>query len=205
MPNVKFIEKKIQPPVNRSKRDLNFMYNGVKLRLWVEFLEKTKENVIFADCDMMALQSAEHAFDIPFDVAYTARTKIKRIPMNGGIMMARPTKAAKSFFREMLEVNDRMFKDLRFHHIWRCKYAGMNQAAFGYTLNEGKSKAKLHEYKTIEWNAVDCDWQYINEKTVFLHTKSKLRKIVLGEIKMKPEYMHAANLWKSMYMDMIKS
>jgi hypothetical protein len=204
MPKVKFIEKKIPAPVNNSKRQLNFMYNGVKLRLWVEFLEKTKENVIFADCDMMALQSAEHAFDNDFDVAYTERTRIKRIPMNGGIMMARPTEAAKKFYREMLEVNDRMFKDLDFHHKWRCVYAGMNQAAFGYTLNNGNHGAKIHKYKTIEWNAVDCDWTHLNEKTVFLHTKSKLRKSVLGEIKVKPELKHPVNLWKSMYMDMMK-
>jgi hypothetical protein len=198
MPKVKFIEVCIPAPENKTNRDLNFMYNGVKLRHWVDFLEQTKENVIFADCDMMAIRSAEHAFNLPFDIAYTARTKVKRIPMNGGIMMARPTAGAKRFFREMLKVNDRMLYDLQLHHKWRCRYAGMNQAAFGCVYETGNHGAKIHKYKTIEWNAVDCDYQYINGKTVFVHYKSKLRKMVLKERKTKLEYQNVVNLWNEM-------
>ena len=199
MPNVKFICKQINAPKNRSNRDLNYMYNGVKLRLWVEFLEKTKDNVIFADCDMIALKSAEHAFKIPFDVAYTERTRIKRIIMNGGIMMARPTPAARHFFREMLEINDRMFKNESFHKVWHRKYAGMNQSAFGYCLERGTSRAKIHKYITQEWNAVDCDWQSINNKTVFVHCKSKMRKMVLGEKPTNHKYANIVRLWRQVH------
>lgn len=199
MPRVKFIEICIPAPENKTKRELNFMYNGVKLRRWVEHLEKTNDNVIFADCDMMAIQSAEHAFKIPFDVAYTARTVIKRIPMNGGIMMARPTEPARRFFREMLATNDRMFGDIAFHNQWRRIYAGMNQAAFGCTLETGKHKARVHKYQTREWNAVDCDWRHINKRTVFIHYKSKLRKMILDEIKHNPDYMQVIKTWKTMY------
>ena len=49
MPHAKFIEKRIDPPINNTDRDLNFKYNSVKLRHWVDFLDKTKENVIFAE------------------------------------------------------------------------------------------------------------------------------------------------------------
>lgn len=204
MPKVKFNALCIPAPENKTNRDLNFMYNGVKLKLWLDFLEHTNDNIIFADCDMMAIRSAEHAFKIPFDVAYTARTRTTRIPMNGGIMMARPTEAARKFFREMLLVNTKMFKDINFHNKWRIKYAGMNQSAFGCVYETGKHGAKVHKYKTIEWNAVDCDWSHIHKSTVFVHYKSKLRKMVLQERKYNPDYLHVINLWNKMQQRMLK-
>jgi alpha-N-acetylglucosamine transferase len=199
MPTVNFVAEQIKAPVNHTTRDLNYMYNGVKLRLWVEFLKKTNDNVIFADCDMIAVKNGEHAFDIPFDVAYTERTRIKRIIMNGGIMMARPTEKAIAFFEEMLEINDRMFKNPAFHKVWHNRYAGMNQSAFGYCHERGKTGALIHKYKTIEWNAVDCDWQSINSKTVFIHVKSMMRKMVLGEKPVRAKYSRIVKLWRDMF------
>ena len=195
MPKVKFNAIKIDPPKEVKGRELNFKYNSVKLKLWLDFFEKTKDNIIFADCDMMAIKSAEHAFKYSFDIAYTARTRTTRIPMNGGIMMSRPTEAAHRFLCEMVKINNIMFKDKKFHHKWRVRYAGMNQSAFGCVYETGKHGAKIHKYKTIEWNAVDCDWTHINKSTVFIHYKSKLRKMVLKERRYNPNYLHVINLW----------
>lgn len=205
MSEVEFLEIKIPPPKQVEGRDLNFVYNGVKLTHWLEVLENATENIIFADCDMLAVRSAKHAFSKDFDVAFTGRTVVNRIPMNGGIMMAKPTEAARRFFREMLYVNNIMFENKRFHNQWRKKYAGMNQSAFGYVYERGTHGAKVHEYKTVEWNAVDCDWHRINGRTVFIHYKSKLRKTVLREIKMKPELENVVKIWDSMKMNMIEA
>lgn len=204
MPDIEFIEIKIPPPTAIPGKDLNFAYNTVKLELWLDYLENTEEEVIFADCDMLAVKSAKHAFKLDFDVAFTGRTVVNRIPMNGGIMMARPTEAARRFFREMMFVNNLMLENLAFHRQWRKKYAGMNQSAFGYVYERGKHKAKVHEYKTLEWNAVDCDWHRINSRTVFIHYKSKLRKTVLREIKMKPELASVVKIWDSMKANMLQ-
>lgn len=198
VPDVKFIEFKIPPPVNNTGRPLNFNYNTVKLKIWVDYLKKANDNVIFADCDMMAVKPCYHAFDKNFDVAFTARTTTNRIPMNGGIMMARPTEKAIAFFEEMLDVNNKMLIDTTFHHKWRCRYAGMNQSAFGYVYERGKNKAKIHKYLTIEWNAVDCDWHRINNNTVFIHYKSKLRKMVLNNKRPFGNFMKPMILWYEM-------
>lgn len=204
MPEAKFNEILIDPPVNKSGRDLNFNYNSVKLKLWLEFVKSTKDNVILADCDMLARMSAAHAFKYDFDIAFTERTRIKRIPNNGGIMFVRPNERSIKFLTEMLRINNKMLIDLPFHHIWRCKYAGMNQAAFGYMQEKYKGKIKLHKFKTIEFNAVDCDWTSINKHTVFIHYKSKLRKTVLGEIKGRSEYKPVVDIWNKMYKEMLK-
>jgi hypothetical protein len=204
MPRCNFIEYKISPPINKTGRPLNFNYNDVKLKIWLDHLKKTKDEVIFADCDMMLLKSAEHAFDISFDIAYTARTVLVRIPMNGGIMMVRPTKAAINFFEEMYKTNHRMLTDVSFHHKWRVKYAGMNQSAFGCVFETGKHGARIHKYLTRQWNAVDCDWAYINDKTVFCHYKSKLRKLILANEKPNGGYKIPMQLWYSMLNELRK-
>ena len=203
MPNVKFIEIKIEAPINKTGRQLNFNYNDVKLKYWRDFMENATDDTIFADCDMLALQSAEHAFDIPFDVAATFRTVKKRIPMNGGIICARPTEAAKRFFREWYQINHRMLHNKPFHQEWRRVWAGMNQAAFGYVFKKGKHCARIHRYMTREWNAVDCDWNHLYEKTVFLHIKSKLRKLVLAKREPFGIYKRAMEIWYNMHCEAI--
>jgi hypothetical protein len=206
MPDVELIEHKIPPPENLSGRPLNFNYNDVKLKIWVDYLEKFNENLIFADCDMICVRPAYHAFDKEFDVAFTARTTTNRIPMNGGIMFARPTEAAKKFFREMLETNHKMLKDVMFHQKWRKLYAGMNQAAFGcvYEKYKKSDEIKIHKYKTIEWNAVDCDWSKIDDSTVFIHYKSKLRKLVLANKRPFGIYTKVMKRWYQYRDNMIK-
>ena len=198
MPNVEFLEIKIPPPVNKTGRPLNYNYNDVKLKIWLDILEKSTDNIIFADCDMMAVKSAEHAFNIDFDVAYTQRTIVNRIPMNGGIIFAKPTEKAKAFFRRWYQVNNTMLHNKGFHREWSRRWAGMNQAAFGYLHEKEKNIAKLHQYKTRYWNAVDCDWNFINGNTVFIHYKSKLRRIVLSGRPGDGKYQKAAALWYEM-------
>ena len=202
MPRAKFNEIKIDAPVNNSSRDLNFKYNSVKLRKWLQFVERCKDTIILADCDMIAIRSAYHAFKPKFDIAYTERTRIKRIPNNGGIIFIRPNQKSIKFLREMLRINDKMFKDPRFHERYRKRYAGMNQAAFGYMLENHSYELRLHKYKTIEFNAVDCDWPRIDRNTVFVHCKSRLRKMILGEKPERKEYAKAINLWKKLYKEM---
>ena len=202
MPRVKFNQICIKAPVNNTGRALNFNYNSVKLKHWLDFLKSTKDTVILADCDMIALRSATHAFKYDFDIAYTERTRIKRIPNNGGIIFVRPNRRSINFFTEMLRVNNKMLHDKKFHEIWRHRYAGMNQAAFGYMLQRYTGQIKLHKYKTIEFNAVDCDWPHINNKTVFVHCKSKLRKKILGEQRGRQEYNGVAGIWHKLYKEM---
>lgn len=207
MPNAKFNAICITAPKNSTNRALNFKYNTVKLRLWLEFLENTKDDkVVFADCDMVALKSAAYAFKFDFDVAYTERTKIRRIPMNGGIIFVKVNKKSIAFFREWLRVNVKMFREPDFHQRYRKRWAGMNQSAFGYMLEKRQGLCKLHKFYTKEFNAVDCDWPTIDNRTVFLHTKSTLRKLVLGEKPMAPKYKkykRCFDLWRQYEKEMI--
>jgi hypothetical protein len=210
MPEAEFIEYIIDPPKKINKIPYNFVYNTDKLNIWADHMAKTEHNTIFADCDMMMRQSAKDAFNEDFDIAYTKRTTTTRIPMNGGIIMARPNENAVEFFRLWAETNQRMLDcdrngNFKLHNTYRRKWAGMNQAAFGWMMEHPeKYKAKIHEYKTIDWNAVDCDWANMDHKsdTVFVHYKSRLRKVVLGTKPPTVSTYYCNDIWRGMYFEM---
>ena len=195
MPSMKVVTYRIPAPERIVERVRKLSDNSAKLKIWRDHLDIATEPVIFADCDMLCLQPAYHAFGYLFDVAYTQRTQKNGFPMNGGIVMARPTQAARDFFHRWLEVNDKMFADVNFHCKWQIKYGGMNQAAFGYIFESGEYPGKLHQYITREWNAVDCDWQRLDERTVFVHYKSKLRHLVMANHTPTSVYVEAMKLW----------
>jgi hypothetical protein len=54
----------------------------------------------------------------------------------------------------------------------------MNQTAMGYMIEAVKHPAVLKEFRTVVWNAVDCDWKNVDESTRFVHIKGKLRKCI---------------------------
>lgn len=182
MPGVDFISIEPDPPPYEKDRVPGYLDNTFKLKLWIDFFLRTKDNIIFADCDMLAIRNGEHAFDIDFDVAYTAVRQPYKARLNGGIIMTKPTEAAYRFLNELQEINNIMFADKNIHDEWRIerKYAGMNQAAMGCVLDTGINGAKVHKYMTQEWNAVDRDLRYINENTVFVHIKSALRRHLIN-------------------------
>ena len=198
MPDVEFVEIRPPAPPYEPDRIAGFLDNTFKLHHWLKFFRETNDNIIFADCDMLAIRHAHHAFNTDFDVAYTAITQPYKAILNGGIIMTKPTEAAYRFMTELYEINNLMFQDIAFHETWRARYAGMNQAAFGCVLETGISGAKVHRYMTWEWNAIDRDLKLMNEKTVFVHFKSKIRDLVLAGKAPAGVYADAMKRWYAM-------
>lgn len=186
MPEAEFVTLVIEAPTAAGARKENYGFtaNTYKLRKWDEYVQSVNDDVILADCDMLMLQSAKHAFDVPFDIAYTERTDrgtgAHRAPLNGGIIMVKNTREAKRFVHRWSEINDQMYVDINFHREWKGKYPGMNQAALGYMLEKESEGVRIHTYVTREWNAVDCDWGHLLSETVFVHYKGALRSRVLS-------------------------
>jgi len=209
-PKCEFIEYKIQAPKRHYRVPYNFTYNTVKLKIWRDHLRKTKDNIIFADCDMMAIRNFSHAFEKDFDICYTERTRTTRIPMNGGILFVRPNERSLDFFEQWYQINLRMHEcdvngNFALHNKYRNKWAGMNQASWGWMMeHKDKYTAKVVAVKTREWNAVDCDWAHIenNPATCFIHYKSGLRKAVLRQRGTRLEHVYAKRLWDNMYAEM---
>lgn len=179
MPDSDYIEYRDKPP-EYDGRNHGYLDNTFKLKIWAEHMAGTKENTIFIDCDMMALRNAKHAFYEKFDIAYTACPDGYMVPLNGGVIFAKPTELAREFFSRLRTINDKMYHDYEFHKPWQDKYHGMNQSAMGYILENMCHDINIKKYMTREWNAIECDWRMINDSTVFCHINKQLRRNVLA-------------------------
>jgi len=172
----------IEPPDHRGAVKIPFLSNTYKLAFWVAAVEEAYldgENLILSDSDMLCTGNPEPVFEREFDIAYTVRDDHTNIPLNGGVVYVKPTEAARRFMQEWLKIDERMYEDWNFHQPWRIKYAGQNQASFGYLLENPVEGVTLLELPTRIYNAVNTDWHRIGSDTVFIHIKSQLRKAVL--------------------------
>ncbi len=187
IPDVEIRALRVDPPDHSGAKKMAFLSNHFKLGVWVDEAHQAiadGQNLILADCDMLCTGDPSYVFSQDFDIAYTARNDHTNIPLNGGILFIKPTEAAARFLQAWADVDERMYSDWEgFHRIWRVRYAGMNQASFGYLLEnagvEGVEDTTLLDLPTATYNAVNTDWRLIDSGTVFVHIKSDLRKAVI--------------------------
>lgn len=184
---------------NNIKRGYSVITNTFKLDRWVEILEQETENLCFSDCDMLMTNRIDDVWEYDFDVAYTYRRKWKEtgqgIPYNGGVIFTRPNERSTRFFKRWAEVNRMMVEDQQFHAKWRKKYAGINQSAFGYLIENESDICKLKELPCPTWNSVDESWTEFNKDTKMLHIKSQLRRCCLGSQRMPSRLQPIVELW----------
>ena len=168
--------------VQDNKRP-GYLSNTVKLKKYADFVMFCDEDLILADCDMLCNGNAEVVFkELDFDIAITVKNPGHgtRCRINGGIIFVRDTPKAKAWVKEFNEVNEKMYKDEKFHKQWAEKYFGMNQAAMGYMIDASDNEAKVIELPTRTWNNCDPDWDYVTDDTVFIHIKSSLRDAIFS-------------------------
>lgn len=171
------------PVVNEEERaELRFGEHTAKLQKWVELLnEEDDDEIIFIDADTFVLRDVSHVFLEDFDLGITRRTgEPARIPFNGGVLFVKKNERTLLFFDKFLEINNKMFEDKIFHQEWRDKYAGMNQAAFGWMYENYEEDINIMELPCALYNACGMDWKnFTIGKPYIVHVKSKLRKIIL--------------------------
>jgi len=201
-PNAELEMIRVRAPGHERKvRSKSFSSNTLKLDLWLNALNKTDDNVVFMDCDMIVLKDISPAFNLDFDIGYTKRTG-SHIPYNGGVVFVRNTPAAKEFIQLWKKINKKMYEDYEFHRPWRDKYGGMNQAAFGYIMEKEKNfKAKLKEFRCDVWNSCDDNWKKLDDTTRVIHIKGGLRRSVLMQKPIPTQYDRAIIVWRNLAIE----
>ena len=76
MPDVEIVTLKLDVDVSKNTRHIGYHANTIKLRAVSEYIKSVDDDVILIDSDMLCLRPGYHAFDKPFDIAYTMRTKL---------------------------------------------------------------------------------------------------------------------------------
>lgn len=202
MPHATFQHIKIPPPLPEEGKEYFMTKNTRKLDYWVDAIKESKEDTIIMDCDMVILRDMSSAFYYKFDIGYSSRPE--PVPLNGGVLFCRHSEQSIDFLEYWREANMKMYLDTEFHTPWRAKYAGMNQASLGYSLETYKKPITIAAFPCEEWNACQDDWANVDEEhTRCLHVKSKLRKSCLsGEIK-DHKHTRAFKIWNKYLQEML--
>jgi len=168
-----------EAPKKRDRQKDSWIYNDYKLIKWVEVATSTEEPLILMDADMLVIGDMTDVFELDFDICYTERTK-SNFPLNGGVLFIRPTAKAKKFMQEWLELDKRMLKSHSMYFQYRVKYGGMNQASFGFMIEQRKKIARIATVPCTKYNLCDEEWRGIEDDTRAIHIKGLLRRVCLG-------------------------
>lgn len=178
---------------------LSHVTNSQKLEWWRSVVVDAEDGdrVLLIDADMMITRPLEDVWRRPFDLAYTIRTE-GRLPLNGGVVFVRVSPATRRFVDRWFAVNQGFLANANDHRHWRTKYAGINQAAFGYMLERERDPGLALERLTChEWNSENTTWAKFDPAlTRIVHLKSGLRRALFGQVTMeRREHVKLIALW----------
>ena len=173
--------RRLDPPEYTSAAgNQSHVWNTQKLEHWRRRIVEAPDGapVLLIDGDMMIARSLSDVWDLNFDIAYTIRAGT-RLPYNGGVVFLRVSPKTKAFVDLWWEKNLRFLGDRVVHQPWRLKYAGINQSALGFMLEEADHGCELLKLPCAEWNLVQ--WEaYDPEVTRIVHFKSGLRRTLFN-------------------------
>jgi hypothetical protein len=179
--------------------------NQYKLEEWNRQIQAATEDTILMDVDMVIIKEIAHVFEREFDICYTQRTKT-RMPLNGGVLFVKPTRAAKTFFEEWVKVDAELLLKRGRYTPYIRKYGGQNQASFGYMLENKKANKRIvntciDKVPCTVYNVCQEEWHAVDDGTRVIHCKSGLKRILSQSGEKRPmheKYRKAVDLWKAM-------
>ena len=208
--DVEIVDIRLDEPYQRE-RARGIISNTDKLFRWQQEVEDSEDGdcVMLLDCDMMVLKDPCDIFEKDFDVAYTEREN-SGFPINGGAIFVKVNQRSKKFFRLFLDINNRMYDDIVFHTFWRKRYAGINQSAFGYLIDEEgyEKEVKKHDAKLLsvpcsKWNVCQ-DWDKSLKNARIIHVKGQLRKSVFFSDTVPPHIQETVALWRQYKAELLE-
>jgi hypothetical protein len=205
MPKAKFVDLRLDAPeVEEVPGYKMLISNTYKLEKWIEEINKCKDGdyIALVDADMLILRDFSRVFNYRFDVAYTYRTS-GYLPLNGGVIFVKVNDLSKDFFNKFYRINLHFLKNKKEHDKYRKIYAGMNQAAFGWMLEESNHPAHVLALPCPIWNVCNEDWKNMDESAYILHIKSKLRLMCFNQKRPTPDVERLVDLWQGYYNEMV--
>lgn len=195
------VERLTAPPTFTSALGVHsHVTNSQKLEWWRSIIIDAEDGdrVLLIDADMMITRPLEDVWAMPFDLAYTIREE-GRLPLNGGVVFVRVSPASRRFVDRWFAVNQRFLANANDHRHWRTKYAGINQAAFGFMLERERDPGLAIARLTChEWNSENTTWaKFDPAQTRIVHLKSGLRRALFG-MPAKSEHKRLIALWHSL-------
>ena len=183
------------------------VWNTWKLDWWRRRIIDAPDGarVLLIDGDTFITRALDDAWSLDFDVAITMRHRHLTkppgisggIPFNAGVIFLRVTDRTRAFMESWWRANLRFLGSQAEHEPWRKRYAGINQAALGYLLEQAQHGCEVRELPCVEWNC--CEWAlYDPEVTRIVHVKSGLRRVTFQRpgAASNPRLQELAKLWR---------
>ena len=177
------------------------VWNTTKLLWWRDRILDAPDGarVLLIDGDTAIVRTLDPVWEIDFDLAYTIRPP-GGYPFNGGVVFVRVSPRTRAFFDAWYQVNLYLLGDAEVHAPLRKKYAGMNQASFGFLL-EGKAHGlDLVKLPCEEWNACAPALYHRNVSRI-IHIKSSVRRALFGQECERPAQKPLIRTWRILERD----
>lgn len=177
------VEQIQPPPALSALANPSHDWNTGKLDFWCRRAVEAPDGarVLLIDGDMLIRKPIDDVWDQDFEMAYTYRDGGSRLPFNGGVIFLRISDKTRDLMTRWRDVNARFLRNKHEHKNWRLKYAGINQASFGYLLEKGTGLTGVLKLRCSEWNL--CEWERHDPAAArILHVKSSLRVRLFTEI-----------------------
>jgi hypothetical protein len=202
---------RISPPEYTSGMgNASHAYNTQKLEWWCQVVNQAADGdrLLLMDADMLIMRPLDAIWDQRFDLAYTKR-QTGNLPLNGGVLFLRVSPLIRQCLAAWWTINLRFLSDAKAHRPWRAKYAGINQASFGYLLEHQMltdfSALHIEALTCREWNCENTEWgKYDPAFTRIVHFKSGLRRALFGEDK-HPKFKPLCEQWRAIEAEMLKA
>lgn len=192
----------IDAPPRPGTRRLQHHQNTVKLAHWRRVVQQAPDGtcLLLADADLLILLPIDDIWERSFDLAYTVKRHV--FPFNLGVIFLRVsdrTRAAmETWWRANLELLESA--DDTSPGGWRQRFGGVNQGAFGLSLEAGRfDHLQLLELPCREWNCEESAWSRFDlGRTRILHIKGALRRAILGHESETLDLSAAVSCWRSL-------
>ena len=191
------IERAVVPAYNSALGVTSHVTNSQKLEWWRGIVARAQDGdrILLMDADMAIFRPLDPVWDLPFDLAYTMR-ETGRLPLNGGVVFLRVSDRVRAFVDQWFATNQRFLGDPAAHRPWRMKYAGINQASFGYMLERTDHGCDLRRLTCREWNCENTTWALFDPTiTRIVHLKSGLRRALFGAPIVRSDHKALIALW----------
>lgn len=179
---------------------LTHIVNTQKLEAWTAIVDAAAdgEELLLLDVDTLIVRPLDDIWTRPFDLAYTVKPGADP-PFNLGAVFLRVSARTRAFVQAWRDGNRALFRPGFATSVWRRKYGGINQAAFGQLLEAGAPAVHGLALETLpcaEWNCEDTSWATFDPAvTRILHLKGALRASVLHGEARAPECVAPYAFW----------